>query len=262
MKNTLLPALAIVAAMASAPCRADLQDEVQVYDDGINAPHEFGLELHVNTTPSGRGVGTYAGEVPPLHALRITPEFSYGLTRTLEAGLYLPTVLRSDGQYDVAGGKLRLKWLPLQPDEGQGAFAGVNFELSRLAYRYSESRDTFETRFIAGWRSPRWLLAVNPVLGSNLSPGYRGRPDFEVGAKVARKVAAGLAAGVEYYTARGPIGRPVGWHEQDNRVYLALDVDRPPWIFNVGVGYGLTPAADRWTLKAIFEVPLRRLFGG
>lgn len=261
MKNTLVLAAALAATVASAPCRADLQDEVQVYDDGINAPHEFGLELHVNTTPSGRAVGTYPGEVPPLHALRMTPEFSYGLSRTLEAGLYVPTVLRPDGQYDVAGGKVRLKWLPFQPVDGHGAFGGVNFELSRLAYRYSESRDTLETRFIAGWRSPLWLLAVNPVLGFNLSPGSRGRPDFEIGAKVARKVAPGLAAGVEYYTAQGPVGRPVGWREQDNRVYLALDVDRAPWVFNVGVGYGLTPAADRWTVKAIFEVPLQHLFG-
>jgi hypothetical protein len=259
MKKPLLFALALAAGIASAPCRADLQDEIQVYDDTINAPHEFGLELHVNTTPSGRGFGTYAGEVPPLHALRMTPEFSYGLSRTLEAGLYVPTVLRPDGQYDIAGGKLRLKWIPLQPDQGRGAFAGVNFELSRLAFRYSQSRDTLETRFIGGWRSPQWLVAVNPVLGFNLSPGYRGRPDFDLGAKVARTVASGVMAGLEYYTSLGPLGRTVGWHEQDNRVFLALDVDRKPWVFNVGIGYGLTPAADRWTVKAIFEVPLQQL---
>jgi hypothetical protein len=263
MVNQTLPVLVLAAlALAGAPCRADLQDEVQVYDDSINEPHEFGLELHVNTTPRGRGFSTYPGEVPPLHALRITPEFSYGLTRTLEAGLYLPTALRPDGHYDVAGGKVRLKWLPLQPDQGTGAFAGVNFELSRLAYRYSESRNTLETRFIAGWRAPLWMVAVNPVLGFNLSPGSRGRPDFDVGVKASHHVAEGLGAGVEYYTSRGQLGRTVSWREQDNRVFLALDVDRKPWVFNVGIGYGLTPAADRWTLKAIFELPVQRLFGG
>lgn len=40
-----------------------MQDENQVYDDGINAPGEFGLELHVNTMPSGNGASSYAGEV-------------------------------------------------------------------------------------------------------------------------------------------------------------------------------------------------------
>jgi hypothetical protein len=197
MKKKLpLLALALAAALAATPCRADLQDEIQVYDDSINQPREFGLELHVNTTPRGRGLPNYPGEVPPLHALRLTPEFSWGLTRTTELGLYLPTVRRPDGSYDLAGGKVRLKWLPLQPGDGTGAFGGVNFELSRLAFRYSESRTSLETRFIAGWRNPDWLVAVNPVLGFGLSPGFRGqRPDFDLGLKVSRRVGEGIAGG-------------------------------------------------------------------
>jgi hypothetical protein len=263
MKKKLpLLALALAAALAATPCRADLQDEIQVYDDSINQPREFGLELHVNTTPRGRGLPNYPGEVPPLHALRLTPEFSWGLTRTTELGLYLPTVRRPDGSYDLAGGKVRLKWLPLQPGDGTGAFAGVNFELSRLAYRYSESRTSLETRFIAGWRNPDWLVAVNPVLGFGLSPGFRGqRPDFDLGLKVSRRVGEGIAGGVEAYSGRGELGHALPWQQQDNRVFLALDVDRSPWVFNVGLGYGLTQAADRWTVKAIFELPVQRLFG-
>jgi hypothetical protein len=34
-----------------------------------------------------------------------------------------------------------------------------------------------------------------------------------------------------------------------------MDYDRKPWSFNLGIGRGLTTAADRWTIKAIFEVP-------
>lgn len=30
----------------------------------------------------------------------------------------------------------------------------------------------------------------------------------------------------------------------------------PAWVFNFGIGRGLTRATDRWTLKWIFEVPL------
>lgn len=263
MKNrSLLLALAAAAALASFPCRADLQDEIQVYDDSINAPHEFGLELHVNTTPKGRNFSAYPGEVPPQHALRITPEFSYGLTRTVELGLYVPTALRPGGQYDFAGGKLRLKWLPLQTQDGVGTFAGVNFELSRLAYRYSESRTSMEARFIAGWRNANWLLVANPTFAINLSPGYRGAPDFDLQLKAARRIGAGLAAGVEYYGGMGPANHTLAWQQQDNRIFLALDIDREPWAFNFGLGYGLTPGADRWTLKAIFEVPIQRFFGG
>lgn len=262
MKNkSLLLAVAAVAALAGAPCRADLQDEIQVYDDSIDKPGEFGLEVHVNTTPKGRNFSNYPGEVPPQHALRVAPEFSYGLTRTVELGLYIPTALRPGGPYDFAGGKLRLKWLPLQAQHGGGAFAGVNFELSRLAYRYSESRMSMEARFIAGWRNADWLLVANPTFGINLSPGYRGAPDFDLQLKAARRIGEGLAGGLEYYGGMGPANHLLPWKQQDNRLFLAVDVDRQPWMFNVGLGYGLTPGADRWSLKAIFEVPIQRFFG-
>lgn len=257
MKSFLaIPLLATALAM-SQPARADLQDEVQVYDDSINKPGVYGLELHVNTTPSGRSMSNYPSEVPPRHAIRITPELSYGLSRDFEAGLYVPTILNAEQRYNVAGAKLRLKWLPLHTVDGEGGFGGVNVELSHLAKRYSESRTTLETRFIAGIRTSDWLLAVNPTLGFNLSDGLGGqRPGFSLGAKVARNLAEGIAVGLEYYADTGPLGRRLPWQQQDNRAYLAFDIDRKPWSFNVGIGRGLTEAADRWTLKFIFEIPL------
>jgi hypothetical protein len=132
---------------------AALSDEIQVYTDDINAPGEFGLELHINTTPKGRRVPDYPGEVVPNHGLRITPEFSYGLTKTWEAGLYIPTNRDPSGSVSVAGAKLRLKWLPIRPaaDEA-GWFAGANGELSRLQQKFSQSRDAFELRIMNGYR--------------------------------------------------------------------------------------------------------------
>ena len=57
-------------------------DEIQVYDDTINAVGKFGLELHLNTTLSGRSAPDYPDEIVPQHGIRLTPEFSYGLSRT------------------------------------------------------------------------------------------------------------------------------------------------------------------------------------
>ena len=54
---------------------AVLQDEIQVYDDEINAKGEYSLELHVNSTPSGVGAQSYPGEVMNPGNVRITPEF-------------------------------------------------------------------------------------------------------------------------------------------------------------------------------------------
>ena len=70
--------------IAPGTATAALSDEIQVYTDDINAPGEYGLELHVNTTPSGRTTPDYPGEAVPNHGLRITPEFSYGITKTWE----------------------------------------------------------------------------------------------------------------------------------------------------------------------------------
>src|SRR5438270_128007 len=75
-----------VAALAALP------DEIQVYTSDINKKGEFGLELHVNTTPSGRSTPDFPGEIAPAHGWRLTPEFSYGITPALEGGLYLPLV--------------------------------------------------------------------------------------------------------------------------------------------------------------------------
>jgi hypothetical protein len=35
-----------------------------------------------------------------------------------------------------------------------------------------------------------------------------------------------------------------------------IDVDRGSWAFNLGIGRGFNPATDRWTMKALFDVPL------
>ena len=231
-------------------------DEIQVYTDDINKPGEFGLELHVNTTPKGRSTPDFPGEITPRHGLRSTAEFSYGLTRTLEAGLYMPYARDAEGTTHFAGPKLRLKWLPQQPAEQGGWFMGVNFEYAWVAPAFEQSRNALELRPIIGYRSSDWLLAANPILGWSLAgPDHDGKPDFSPSLKAARTVASGLALGMEYYAELGKVNHILPHAEQAHTLYLALDYARKPWAFNVGIGRGLTGAADRWTLKTIIEIP-------
>jgi hypothetical protein len=246
-----------VAALLSSQALA-ISDEIQVYTDDISKPGEKGVELHVNTTPKGRSMPAYPGDVPPYHSIRFTPEFSFGATREFDWGFYLPSVLDSDGHFHAGGGKLRFKWLPLQPDETAGGwYAGGNLELSRLTKAYSESPWSSEVRTIFGYRAPEWLIGINPTFEWNLSPGFRaGGPDFTLAIKAMHDVRPGIAFGFEHYAGIGKLAHPLPRDEQEQTFYLTLDVDRKPWIFNVGIGRGLTPATDRWTLKAIFEVPL------
>jgi hypothetical protein len=64
-----------------------------------------------------------------------------------------------------------------------------------------------------------------------------------------------VALGVEYYAELGKTNRRLPHAQQSHTLYFALDFDRKPWAFNVGIGRGLSDAADRWTLKAIIEFP-------
>ena len=248
--------LLLTSLLCTAPAFA-ISDEIQIYTDDINKPGEYGLELHMNTTPAGRNTSDYPGDSIPRHGFRLTPEFSYGLTPDFEAGLYLPTVRDADGSFSASGAKLRLKWLPVKPAEGNsGWYAGVNFELARVDTRYSEVPLSSEVRMIGGYRAEKWLLGVNPILGFDLSPGFRnGGPDLALGFKASRNVLPGVALGAEYYTGVGKLSHPRPHSQQEHTAYLVLDFDRKPLIFNVGVGRGLTGATDQWTVKTIFEVP-------
>jgi hypothetical protein len=244
--------------VASATAHGALQDEIQVYLDDIDRPGRPGLELHVNATPDGNPMPAYPGEVVSRHGLRMTPEFSYGLAPQWEAGLYLPVVVDDHAHPNLAGLKLRLKWLPLAAEPASGGwFAGGNIELARVGQRYERARDTSELRLIAGRRTERWVIGVNPVFDWALAgPERSATPDFNAGFKAARRVAEGASLGAEYYVDVGPLSHRLPPSEQDHRLYLAFDLDRRPCVFNLGLGYGLTAAADKWTIKAIVEVPL------
>jgi hypothetical protein len=256
MRSSLASVLA-VAALVPAVAAAALPDEIQVYTNDINKPGEFGLELHVNTTPSGRSTPDFPGEIPPAHGWRLTPEFSYGATPSIELGLYTPFVFGADDRNKFSGPKLRVKWMPLRTDEdGNGAFAGLNFEYAWIADVLEQATRAGELRPIIGWRDPDWLVAVNPIFEFAFAGPDKGkRPDFTPAVKVSRRIVEGIAGGFEYYGDFGPVGQSIPRAGQSHSLYLAFDVDRAPWVFNFGVGRGWN-AADRWTVKAIFEVPL------
>jgi hypothetical protein len=236
---------------------AALQDEIQVYTDDINDEGEWGLELHVNTTPKGLSMPSYPGEAMNALGTRITPEISLGLTPHLEVGLYLPLVKSANGVSELAGIKWRLKWMAIKSEEAQGWFAGLNTEFSQLKYPYSDSSRSFELRTIAGFKDSRWLLATNPVFGWPVSPGFvHHSPEFSLGVKVARSVSDTSRLGFEYYSGMGQVNAVLPTALQDNTLFLAWDFDGKPFGFNVGVGRGLNAATDAWTLKTILELPI------
>lgn len=249
------PLVGILLLAAVARPAAAFPDEIQVYVDDVRGPRERGLELHVNTTPKGVREPEYPGAVRNHHGLRITPEFSYGIGGNADIGLYVPTLRDEFGNWYLPGLKLRAKWMPIRGDEKIGGwYLGVNGEIGNISRKFSQSRVSTEVRTIAGYRSEDWLFGVNPILSWSLSPGQReSNPELDMAWKVSRSVARGMALGIEYYAGMGRFRSYLPKEMQDRTVYLTVDVDRAPWVFNLGIGKGLTDAADAWTVKAIFE---------
>ena len=242
-------ALSLVLWLAT-PARAALPVEIQVYTDDLEAPGAYGVELHVNTTPSGRTTPDYPGEVPPGHGWRVTPEISWGIAPDWDWGVYLPFVRSPGGAVDFAGPRVRLKWLPLRQPEGTaGLFAGVNAELGYAEERFEQARRTLEVRPIIGYRNDAWLFALNPAVGADLAGAEKGVVTFEPAFKAARGVGGGAMLGVEYYAELGPLSDTLPRAEQAHTLYLVLDTKN----LNFGIGRGLNGATDRWTVKAIFS---------
>lgn len=232
---------------------AALLDEEQVYTGEINDVGQWGLELHLNRTLKGITQPSYLGEKVNANATRLTPEISFGLSDTFEAGLYLPVVQGADGKTELAGHKWRLKWLPIQAKDNQGWFAGLNTEFSQLKYAYSDSSRAIELRTILGWQNEDWLLATNPVFDWAVSPGFSHHsPDFNLGLKAAKKWSASSSFGVEYYGGMGRLNDSLPGSLQDKKLYITWEHEGEPVDFHLALGRGLNSNSDAWTIKSIF----------
>ena len=253
--RSLVSALLLAAGLCRGPEALAILDEIQVYTDDLDYRGASGLELHVNTTPSGRRTPDYPGDVPPYHGVRITPEFSWGLGNDFDWGLYLPTATDAQGHFHPGGAKLRAKWLPVHGAEGRGGwYFGINNELSDLTKAFSDSRWNDEVRVIGGYRGPDWLIGLNPIFEWGLSPGFRGSPEVTLAWKAVHDVAQGFALGAEYYDDIGTLANRLPREQQNRTLYAVMEIGRKTWSLNFGVGHGLTPATDNWTVKAIVGI--------
>jgi len=247
-----LRSILLAAALAAVytPAWPALPNEIQVYTDDIEDPGEFGMELHINTTPKGRSTPDYPGELAPHHGLRVTPELSWGLAPRWDAGIYLPFVRSAEGTNYFAGPRFRLKWLPVRAAEGDaGPFAGINVEVAFVERKFEEARRTAEIRPIIGYRNAEWLLSFNPIVETDLAGSQKGVLTFAPAFKVARTVSSRTALGVEYYSELGRLSDLLPRSEQQHTLFLVLDTPR----VNFGIGRGLNAATDRWTVKGIIS---------
>ena len=200
--------------------------EIKVFTDELAAYREHTLEVHAN-----RGGG----------ATRFMPEYSYGVRPDWEVSLQLPLAWREG----VRGEGYRAELQYVAPhDAAPGWYWGANFELARVEPLGEPHFWSVELMPIVGWRDERWHLALNPGGTAALSGSERKR-SFDPAAKIACAMAPRSALGVEYY-AEG--------ETRSRSLYLAWDGKVGKSDVNLGLGRGLSHAADRWVVKTIVEI--------
>ena len=244
------PALIAAGLSLPAPARAVDPFEIQVYDGTANPPGVPGLELHVNHV--GGGVNAPPPAAPSDGSTHFTLEPSLGVTTWWELGGYLQTALRADGGYDFAGVKLRTKFVT-PPSFHPHVRLGVNLELAWLPAAYDADHWGGELRPIAAWEDARWLLVVNPIVGTPLAgAAARSGPTFEPAAMAVVKLGGVVAAGLEYYASLGPIGGSHAGRDQEHYLFEVVNLLAVEHLeLSLGVGEGLTAGSNGWIVKTI-----------
>jgi hypothetical protein len=240
-----LLACAAFSSLLGGPAKAT--DEIQVYNAGIAAPGQFTIQQHLNYVGQGVKDPPFRGGLVSNGSLNGTPEFAYGITDWWEVGLYLPFAVQ-DRQF--LSDSFKLRTLFVSPNaEQHNFFYGVNFEFSNETPKFAQTRFAMEIRPIIGVRNADWEFIVNPIV--DIGFGKYGQADFAPAARVARKVGTDLFVGLEYYADFGQIGNFAGLADQQHTLFAVTDFKLGVFDVNFGVGYGLTPASDRWVIKTI-----------
>ncbi len=230
-------------------------EEIQVYMNDINLPHQPGLELHVNDVPSGDPVPDYPGAQSSINRVRITPEWSYALDEHFELGAYLPlTTIDSSGQFRVDGWKLRIKWLGSHSE--RGFFYGINYEAGRSDYRLDRNPWNNEIKLIGGYEANRWIVGANVNFDFALSGPAKTPADVQLATKAGYKITEFTIIGLESYNGIGTVRNIGNFSGSEQSTFVALDTRIGRWDFNFGVGKGYGTNKDGTILKMIIGIPI------
>jgi hypothetical protein len=241
----LVRASAVVVLLGASAHAAP--EEIQIYMDEMNAPGQFGLDVHNNYVATGHSIDDYSGEQQSLHRYRITPEFAYGLTRSFELGLYLPLATIDRDGLGIDGLKLRLKFIaPKRRD--QTWFWGANFEIGGVDHELDLNPYNAELKGIVGLRSGRWTVAFNANLDFKVYGPASSPPSVDLDLKLSYLVTKTVALGVETYDDPFGLG--------DDSSFVTLDTSWGGWDLDLGVGSGYGTNPDRFLVKAIVGIPI------
>lgn len=249
---------ALFIAFALLPQMAFAQaDEIQVYDGSLAERGVVNVTWHNNFTPRGQKAPAFPGGLATDMGLNGVTEWALGVTDWFEAGLYLPLYSISKGRGpSINGGKIRLLFARPHNDDHTFIY-GANFEFSYNAKHWDERRYTSEIRPIIGWHLRPVDIIFNPILDNS----YVGGPmnlDFAPETRVAYNLNRKWAVAVEEYGDLGPLREFLPTKEQSHQIFGVFNHTAKFGEIEAGIGFGLTGASDKITLKFMLARDLIR----
>lgn len=236
-------------------------EEIQVYTDNILTPGDFGLDVHTNYVATGDLVTDYAGQQQSRHRFRITPEFAYGLTRTIELGAYLPlATIDGRGRFSIDGVKLRVKYIAPRP-AGQHWYWGANFEIGRVAHKLDQNPYNAELKGILGWSRGKWSAALNTNIDFKVSGPAPSPASLQIATQVYYALTPRLSIGVESYNGVGEFRALGRFGSSEQQTFLGINRSFGRWDLNLAGGAGYGANSDGLIVKAIIGVPIGRRHG-
>ncbi len=246
------------AAALLAPARAWAADEeIQVYTADILPRGGVGLDIHTNYVATGDLSVDYPGQQPSLHRFRVTPEFAYGLTNTIELGAYLPLAeIDGRGRFGIDGIKLRIKYI--HPHADQGWYWGANFEIGRVSHKLDENPYNAELKGIIGFERGRWSAALNTNIDFKVAGPAPAPAALQIATQLFYALGKRTSVGVETYNGVGEFRALGRLGSSDQTSFVAINQAFGRWDLNLGVGRGYGSNPDRLIVKAIIGVPIGR----
>jgi hypothetical protein len=238
-----------VCVFATSRLATAQTDEIQVYDAEITDVGKFNLTWHNNFTPSGIKTPAFRGAVTSDKSFNGVTEWAYGVTPWFEQGLYLPLYSHDKNLGTVYDG-FKIRELFVVPHAAQRTFFyGLNFEFSVNHPQWEPKRFSSELRPIIGWHLKQWDIIINPILDTEYD-GLKNL-DFAPATRIAYNVSETLAFSVEEYAEYGPLHSFLAAADQYHMLYGVVNRKMKFLEVEAGVGFGLTAATDKVTMKLL-----------
>lgn len=231
-------------------------DEIQVYDAEIAEPGVINLMWHQNFTPDGLKTPAFPGAIISDHSYNGVPEFAFGITPWFEQGLYIPVYSFSKGRGSTLD-SVKLRELFVRPHAADHTFFyGMNFEFSYNASYWETRHFTSEIRPIIGLHLHPVDIIINPILDTDWTgvSNYFFAPEMRLAYNYSPK----WTFAAEHYADYGPVRQFATVSGQYHSLWAVVDHTSKILDVEAGIGFGLTAATDKVTLKLMLSRDIRR----